>query len=95
VTTVDAQIFRVSCIKSFHFFAAFFSLQSTQESTMKVNVGSTDRLIRVVVGVALIAAAVTGYIGMWGYIGIVPILTGTLRFCPAYMPFGISTCRKD
>ncbi|MBC3806496.1 DUF2892 domain-containing protein [Undibacterium seohonense] len=62
---------------------------------MKVNVGSTDRLIRVVVGVALIAAAVTGYIGMWGYIGIVPILTGTLRFCPAYMPFGISTCRKD
>lgn len=62
---------------------------------MKVNVGSTDRLIRVVVGVALITAAVTGYIGMWGYIGIVPILTGTLRFCPAYMPFGISTCRKD
>ncbi len=62
---------------------------------MKVNVGSTDRLIRVVVGVALIAAAVMGYIGMWGYIGIVPILTGTLRFCPAYMPFGISTCRKD
>lgn len=62
---------------------------------MKVNVGSTDRLIRVVVGVALIAAAFMGYIGMWGYIGIVPILTGTLRFCPAYMPFGISTCRKD
>ena len=62
---------------------------------MKVNVGSTDRLIRVVVGVALIAAAVMGYIGMWGYIGIVPILTGTLRFCPAYMPFGISTCSKD
>ena len=62
---------------------------------MKVNVGSTDRLIRVVVGVALIAAAVMGYIGMWGYIGIVPILTGTLRFCPAYMPFGISTCRTD
>lgn len=62
---------------------------------MKVNVGSTDRLIRVVVGVALIAAAVTGYIGMWGYIGIVPILTGTLRFCPAYLPFGMSTCSKD
>ncbi len=62
---------------------------------MKVNVGSTDRLIRVVAGVALIAAAATGYIGVWGYIGIVPILTGTLRFCPAYLPFGISTCSKD
>ncbi|WP_395005890.1 DUF2892 domain-containing protein [Undibacterium sp.] len=62
---------------------------------MKVNVGSTDRLIRIVAGVALIAAAATGYIGIWGYIGIVPILTGTFRFCPAYLPFGFSSCSKD
>jgi hypothetical protein len=84
---IQLQHFTVIFRRIFHF--------TNQESTMKVNVGSTDRLIRVVVGVALIAAAVMGYIGMWGYIGIVPILTGTLRFCPAYMPFGISTCRKD
>ncbi len=62
---------------------------------MKANVGTTDRLIRIIAGVALIAGAATGYIGMWGYIGIVPILTGTLRICPAYLPFGISTCKKD
>lgn len=62
---------------------------------MKANVGSTDRLIRIIAGVALIAGAAIGYIGMWGYIGIVPILTGTLRICPAYLPFGISTCKKD
>lgn len=62
---------------------------------MKVNVGTTDRLIRIIAGAALIAGAATGYIGMWGYIGIVPILTGTLRICPAYLPFGISTCKKD
>ncbi len=62
---------------------------------MKVNVGTTDRLIRVLSGAALIALAVGGFIGAWGYIGIVPILTGTLRFCPAYLPFGFSTCSKD
>ncbi|MBR7801129.1 YgaP family membrane protein [Undibacterium fentianense] len=62
---------------------------------MKMNVGSIDRLVRIIAGVSLIAAAATGYIGVWGYIGIVPILTGTFRFCPAYMPFGISTCRKE
>lgn len=62
---------------------------------MKANVGTTDRLIRIIAGVALIAGAAIGYIGLWGYIGIVPILTGTLRICPAYLPFGISTCKKD
>ncbi|MBC3874676.1 YgaP family membrane protein [Undibacterium flavidum] len=62
---------------------------------MKINVGSTDRIIRIVAGVSLIAAAATGYIGMWGYLGIVPVLTGTFRFCPAYLPFSISTCSKD
>jgi hypothetical protein len=60
---------------------------------MKINVGSTDRVIRIVVGLALIAATLTGFIGAWGWIGVVPVLTGTFRFCPAYLPFGISTCR--
>lgn len=59
---------------------------------MNINVGSTDRIIRIVAGLALIGLALTGYIGYWGWIGIVPLLTGTFRFCPAYLPFGISTC---
>lgn len=62
---------------------------------MKMNVGSADRIIRILVGIALIAAAAMGYIGVWGYLGVVPLLTGTFRFCPAYLPFGISTCSKD
>ncbi|MFM2112406.1 MAG: hypothetical protein RLZZ271_1066 [Pseudomonadota bacterium] len=59
---------------------------------MKANVGGIDRILRIVVGLVLIALAVTGTVGVWGYIGIVPILTGFFRFCPAYMPFGISSC---
>ena len=56
------------------------------------NVGTVDRVMRIVVGVALIAATVSGYIGAWGWIGILPLATGLFRVCPAYLPFGLSTC---
>jgi hypothetical protein len=59
---------------------------------MQANVGTIDRTLRIVAGIALIALAVTGTIGAWGWIGIVPLATGVFRFCPAYMPFGLSTC---
>ncbi len=59
---------------------------------MKTNVGSVDRIARVSVGVLLILLAVSGTIGPWGYIGIVPVLTGSLGTCPAYSLFGINTC---
>jgi hypothetical protein len=59
---------------------------------MKVNVGGVDRAVRIVAGVALIALAITGTIGPWGYIGIVPLLTGFMRVCPAYNLLGINTC---
>jgi len=63
---------------------------------MKANVGGYDRVARVVLGVVLIALAATGTVGAWGYIGIVPILTAAIGWCPAYLPFGISTCKvKD
>lgn len=57
------------------------------------NVGSIDRVLRIAVGAILIVLAVTGQIGLWGWIGVVPLLTGTLRWCPAYLPFGLSTCK--
>ncbi|WP_180682348.1 YgaP family membrane protein [Tepidicella baoligensis] len=60
---------------------------------MKPNVGGWDRVLRAVVGVLLIVLAATGVIGVWGYIGIVPIVTAALGWCPAYLPFGISTCK--
>jgi hypothetical protein len=59
---------------------------------MKANVGGLDRILRIAVGLVLVALAVTGTVGAWGYIGVVPILTGFFRFCPAYLPFGISSC---
>jgi hypothetical protein len=59
---------------------------------MKLNVGGIDRILRIVAGLALIALAATGIIGIWGWIGIMPLLTGIFRFCPAYALFGMSTC---
>jgi hypothetical protein len=62
---------------------------------MKANVGGIDRILRIVIGLALIAAAATGTIGAWGFIGIVPVLTGAFRFCPAYPLLGMNTCPMD
>lgn len=61
---------------------------------MQANVGGVDRVARIVVGVLLVALAASGQIGVWGWVGIVPILTGTFRWCPAYLPFGLSTCNR-
>jgi uncharacterized membrane protein len=59
---------------------------------MKVNVGTVDRVLRVLVGLALITAAATGRIGVWGWLGVVPLATGLFRFCPAYTLLGMNTC---
>lgn len=59
---------------------------------MKVNVGTPDRVLRVGGGLLLIALAATGVIGVWGYIGVIPLLTGIFRFCPAYALLGINSC---
>ena len=59
---------------------------------MNTNVGSVDRTVRIVAGLGLIGATLTGVIGVWGFVGIVPLATGLFRFCPAYLPFGLNTC---
>lgn len=56
------------------------------------NVGSLDRTLRVFVGLALIAAAWFGWVGAWGWIGALPLITGLAGTCPAYLPFAFSTC---
>ena len=56
------------------------------------NVGGLDRIARIVVGLALIALTLSGQIGLWGWIGVVPLATGVVRWCPAYLPLGLSTC---
>jgi hypothetical protein len=59
---------------------------------MKTNEGTIDRAVRIIAGLALIALAYSGTIGVWGYIGVVPLLTGILGICPAYSIFGLNTC---
>ena len=58
---------------------------------MSVNVGSLDRIIRIVAGLALIAWALMGG-PVWAWIGVLPLATGLLRICPAYSLLGINTC---
>ncbi|MDO5687176.1 MAG: DUF2892 domain-containing protein [Neisseria sp.] len=57
------------------------------------NIGNIDRLLRVVVGVALIALTLMGQIGVWGWIGVVPLATALIGFCPLYRLLGMSTCK--
>lgn len=56
------------------------------------NVGGIDRILRIIVGLVLIGLAATGTVGLWGYIGVVPLATGLIGWCPAYLPLGIRTC---
>ncbi len=59
---------------------------------MTANVGTVDRVLRIVLGLALIALAATGMVGWWGYLGVVPLATALFRFCPAYALLGINSC---
>ncbi|MHB8622116.1 MAG: YgaP family membrane protein [Sulfuricaulis sp.] len=57
------------------------------------NVGGVDRAVRVVAGLGILCLAFIGPRTAWGYLGLVPITTGLIGWCPAYLPFGIKTCR--
>jgi hypothetical protein len=59
---------------------------------MQTNVGGIDRILRAVIGLALIALTLAGTIGAWGWIGVVPLLTAALGFCPLYTMLGFSSC---
>ncbi len=60
---------------------------------MKANVGGSDKILRVAAGVALIAFTLLGIIGAWGWVGVVPLLTGLFNFCPLYTLLGVNTCK--
>ena len=59
---------------------------------MKSNVGGIDRILRIVIGLALIGLTLTGTIGMWGWLGVVPLATGLIGWCPPYAMLGWNTC---
>lgn len=66
----------------------------TEEVTIKANVGTIDRSLRIAAGLMLIGLSLSGVIGLWGWIGVVPLATGLFRFCPAYPLLGINTCNN-
>lgn len=64
---------------------------------MKANVGGIDRSLRIAAGLVLIALAATGTVGAWGWLGVVPLATGAIGWCPPYAILGFNTCamKKD
>ncbi len=59
---------------------------------MTANVGGFDRIARIVLGLVLVGLAATGTVGWWGWLGLVPLATGAMGWCPPYAMFGFSTC---
>ena len=66
---------------------------------MKANVGGVDRMVRIVAGIVLLALVFVlqseGGLWLWGLVGIVPLATGLMNWCPAYSLFGMSTCQVE
>lgn len=62
---------------------------------MPCNEGKIDRILRVFVGLVLIALVFVGPQTPWGWIGVVPLLTGIFGYCPAYSLLGLNTCKKN
>ncbi len=60
---------------------------------MQRNVGGIDRTLRILAGLGLVAAAATGTVGWWGWLGVVPLATGLVGWCPPYALFGWNTCK--
>jgi hypothetical protein len=61
---------------------------------MSVNEGTIDRAVRIAVGLALISLVFVGPQTSWGWLGVVPLLTGVIGWCPAYTLLGVNTCPK-
>ncbi|MDD5405207.1 MAG: DUF2892 domain-containing protein [Sulfuricella sp.] len=59
---------------------------------MKANVGGIDKILRIVAGAALIGLTLSGVIGMWGWIGVIPLATGLMGWCPFYPLLGLNSC---
>ena len=60
----------------------------------QLNIGNVDRMLRILLGIVLVGLAMWGTIGWWGYVGVVPLLTGMAAFCPIYRLLGIRTTSR-
>ena len=61
---------------------------------MTKNIGDIERIVRIVGGLVLIALTATGTVGVWGWLGLVPLATGLVGWCPPYSLLGINTCKN-
>ena len=61
---------------------------------MTTNIGTIDRAARVILGVIIVTLTALGKISPWGWLGVMLIITATIKFCPAYSLFGFKTCKK-
>ncbi|MBB4199916.1 hypothetical protein CCR94_10690 [Rhodoblastus sphagnicola] len=61
---------------------------------MTKNIGGIDRILRIVIGLALISLVFIGPHTAWGWVGLAPLLTGLIRLCPLYTLLGVNTCKK-
>ena len=61
---------------------------------MKQNIGNAERVVRVIAGAGILSLAFVGPQSSWAYLGIIPMATGLVGWCPPYALFGISTCKK-
>jgi hypothetical protein len=66
---------------------------SREEKKMKKNIASTERIIRIIAGIMIISLAFVGPKSAWAYLGIVPLATGLIGWCPPYALFGFSSCK--
>lgn len=61
---------------------------------MSANVGNIDRVLRIILGLALLSLIFVGPQTLWGLVGLIPLATGLFRFCPAYSILGVNTCGR-
>jgi hypothetical protein len=61
---------------------------------MTTNIGGMERILRIVIGLVLIGLSATGQVGVWGWLGLVPLATGLIGWCPPYSLLGINTCKS-
>jgi hypothetical protein len=61
---------------------------------MTTNIGGIERIARAVIGLVLIGLAATGQVGIWGWLGLLPLVTGLIGWCPPYSLLGINTCKN-
>ncbi len=73
----------------------FSGTSKPERFQMTSNVGGIDRILRIVAGLVLLALVFVGPQTAWGWIGIIPLATGLLSWCPLYVPLGLSSCPRS